>query len=119
MLKTLRTRDLEVVVGFRYLEQGSVGNWTGGRIRISQWATTVTRASAALPSSDPMSGYVIIRSDVLRRLAPQLSAIGLKILVDLFITAPSALRCAELPYRFRARSVGTSKMDAKVCTGVP
>ena len=56
----------------------------------------------------------MIRSDVLRRLAPNLSAIGFKILLDIFITAPRAFRFAELPYRFRARSLGTSKMDARV-----
>src|SRR5262245_16980898 len=35
MLKTLRSRDLEVVVGSRYLEQGGVGNWTEGGDRKS------------------------------------------------------------------------------------
>ena len=114
MLKTLRSRDLEVVVGSRYLEQGSIGNWTGGRVRISQWATAIARRVSGVTLSDPMSGFFIIRSDVLRRLAPRLSGIGFKILLDLFITAPSALRCAELAYRFRVRSRGTSKMDAKV-----
>ena len=114
MLKTLRSRDLEVVVGSRYLEQGGVGNWTGGRIRVSQWATAVARRVTGVTLSDPMSGFFMIRSDVLRRLAPNLSAIGFKILLDIFITAPRAFRFAELPYRFRARSLGTSKMDAKV-----
>ena len=114
MLKTLRSRDLEVVVGSRYLEQGGVGNWTEGRIRVSQWATAVARRVTGVTLSDPMSGFFMIRSDVLRRLAPNLSGIGFKILLDIFITAPRAFRFAELPYRFRARSLGTSKMDAKV-----
>ena len=62
-----------------------------------------------------MSGFFMVRSDVLRRLAPNLSGIGFKILLDIFITAPRATPLyAELPYRFRARSLGTSKMDAKV-----
>jgi dolichol-phosphate mannosyltransferase len=114
MLKILRSRDLEVVVGSRYLEQGGVGNWTGGRIRVSQWATAVARRVTGVTLSDPMSGFFMIRSDVLRRLAPNLSGIGFKILLDIFITAPRAFRFAELPYRFRARSLGTSKMDATV-----
>jgi len=114
MLKILRTRDLEVVVGSRYLEKGGVGNWTGGRILVSQLATAVTRRVTGVTLSDPMSGFFMIRSEMLRRLAPQLSGIGFKILLDLFITAPSVIRFAELPYRFRARPLGTSKMDAKV-----
>jgi len=77
-------------------------------------ATAVTRRVTGVTLSDPMSGFFMIRSEMLRRLAPQLSGIGFKILLDLFITAPSVIRFAELPYRFRARSLGTSKMDAKV-----
>ena len=61
-----------------------------------------------------MSGFFMIRSDLLRRLALGLSGIGFKILLDIFVTAPKPLRFMELPYRFRARSLGTSKMDAKV-----
>ena len=114
MLKILRSRNLEVVVGSRYLEQGGVGNWTGGRIRVSQWATAVARRITGVTLSDPMSGFFMIRSDALRRLAPNLSGIGFKILLDIFITAPRAFRFAELPYRFRARSLGTSKLDAKI-----
>ena len=98
MLKILRSRDLEVVVGSRYLEQGGVGNWTGGRIRVSQWATAVTRRVTGVTLSDPMSGFFMVRSDVLRRLAPNLSGIGFKILLDIFITAPKPLRCgAAIP----------------------
>ena len=61
-----------------------------------------------------MSGFFMIRSDLLRRLALDLSGIGFKILLDIFVTAPKPLRFMELPYQFRARSLGTSKMDAKV-----
>jgi dolichol-phosphate mannosyltransferase len=43
MLKTLLSRDLEVVVGSRYLEQGGVGDWTESRIRSSQIATMIAR----------------------------------------------------------------------------
>ena len=40
MLKTLLSRDLEVVVGSRYLEQGGIGDWTESRILSSQIATS-------------------------------------------------------------------------------
>jgi len=114
MLETLRSQNLDVVIGSRYLERGGLGNWTGGRSRASQWATALARRVTGVTLSDPMSGFFIVRSDVLRRLAPELSGIGFKILLDIFVTAPRPLQFVELPYRFRARSLGTSKMDAKV-----
>jgi dolichol-phosphate mannosyltransferase len=61
-----------------------------------------------------MSGFFIIRTDVLRQLVPRLSALGFKILLDIVVSAPTPLRFAEVPYRFRARTWGRSKMDAKV-----
>jgi dolichol-phosphate mannosyltransferase len=114
MLKTLRSQNLDVVIGSRYLEQGGLGNWTEGRVRASQWATMLARRLTGITLSDPMSGFFMVRADVLRGLAPNLSAIGFKILLDIFLTATRPLRFVELPYRFRARSLGTSKMDARV-----
>ena len=38
----------------------------------------------------------MIRTDVLRRLVPRLSAVGFKILLDIFFSAPTPLRFAEL-----------------------
>ena len=114
MLKALRSQELDVVIGSRYLEQGGVGDWTEGRMRLSQWATALTRRLTGVALSDPMSGFFMVRADVLRGLAPNLSGIGFKILLDIFLTARKPLRCVELPYRFRARSLGTSKMDTRV-----
>ncbi len=114
MLTALRSHELDMVIGSRYLEQAGLGDWTGGRIRLSRWATWLARRVTGVTLSDPMSGLFMVRSDVFRRLAPNLSGVGFKILLDIFITAPEPLRFAELPYQFRARAAGTSKLDAKV-----
>ena len=114
MLKTLLSRDVEVVVASRYMEQGGVGDWSESRIRSSQIATMLARRATGVTLSDPMSGFFMIRTDVLRDLVPRLSAVGFKILLDIFVSAPTPLRFREVPYLFRARSLGKSKMDAKV-----
>jgi dolichol-phosphate mannosyltransferase len=46
--------------------------------------------------------------------APRLSARGFKILLDLLLSAGRPLRVAEVPYRFRPRLAGESKLDAAV-----
>ncbi len=58
-----------------------------------------------------MSGFFAIRTEVARRLVPDLSAIGFKILLDLMTTSPTPLAFVELPYTFRTRTVGESKLD--------
>jgi dolichol-phosphate mannosyltransferase len=114
MLKTLLSDDLELVVGSRYLDQGGLEGLAVGRARASKFATAIARRITGVTLSDPMSGFFMIRTDVLRRLLPNLSAVGFKILLDVFVSAPKPLRFKEIAYRFRARPFGSSKMDAKV-----
>jgi len=42
-----------------------------------------------------------------------LSGIGFKILLDLFASSPAPLRFRELPYQFRIRHAGESKLDGQ------
>lgn len=46
--------------------------------------------------------------------ARKLSTHGFKILLDIVSTAGKSLRLVELPYQFRARQRGTSKLDARI-----
>ncbi len=114
MLETLRSQELDVVVGSRYLEGSEIADWSGGRLRLSKLATALACRVTGVVLSDPMSGFFMIRTDVLRRLVPNLSAIGFKIFLDILISAPAPLRCRELAYCFRPRSSGISKMDVRV-----
>src|SRR5207253_11161241 len=51
---------------------------------------------------------------LIEEIAPRLSTQGFKIMLDIVITAGDRLRIAELPYRFRQRLHGESKLDAGV-----
>src|ERR1043166_5484015 len=50
-------------------------------------------------------------SPYLKAAAPRLSNKGYKILVDIFASSPQRLRVAELPYAFRPRHSGESKLE--------
>jgi dolichol-phosphate mannosyltransferase len=106
---------LEVAVGSRYVESGSVGGWDVSRARISRWATQLARLVLKAELHDPMSGFFMIRREVLVRcVRAGVSGVGFKILLDLFATAPEPLRFREVPYTFRARRAGQSKLDTNV-----
>jgi dolichol-phosphate mannosyltransferase len=113
-LETLRSEDHDVVIGSRDMEQGGFGDWTDARIRSSQLATEIAKRMTGVPLSDPMSGFFMTRTELVRDLAPRLSAVGFKVLLDVFLTARTPPRFRELPYEFRSRHSGESKMDAKV-----
>ena len=103
--------DLDVVIGSRFVQGGGTGEWDRDRVAKSALATKLSRRVLKADLSDPMSGFFAIRTDVVRGLVPDLSAIGFKILLDLMTTSPRPLRFAELPYTFRTRTAGESKLD--------
>ena len=102
---------LDVVVGSRFVAGGGTGEWDSDRVAKSALATRLSRRVLKADLSDPMSGFFAIRTEVARRLAPDLSAIGFKILLDLMTTSKTPLNFVEMPYTFRTRSVGESKLD--------
>ena len=53
----------------------------------------------------------MMRSEVADKAAARLSGVGTKILIDLLASAPEPLSVVELPYRFRRRNSGSSKLD--------
>ena len=102
---------LDLVVGSRFVEGGGTGDWDTDRVAKSAFATKLSRRVLKADLGDPMSGFFMTRAAMVRDIAPHLSAIGFKILLDIMTTAPRPLRFKELPYTFRVRTEGESKLD--------
>ena len=115
MLELLRSGRADVVVASRYLDGTEVPGWAEERRLASRLAT---RFVAWLPRlrglTDPLSGFFMLRREAFDAAVHRLSAIGFKLLLDILLSAPEPLRVVELPYRFRARREGRSKLDARV-----
>jgi dolichol-phosphate mannosyltransferase len=69
---------------------------------------------AGAPVSDPMSGFFMIRRDIVSCLASRLSPDGFKILVDVILSAGGGLKIVEVPSRFCKRVAGESKLTPLV-----
>jgi dolichol-phosphate mannosyltransferase len=114
MLAVLRAEPIDIVVGSRYVDGGGVGEWDARRVGMSAFATKLGQWVLRVPLADPMSGFFMIRRDAFDRAVRRLSAIGFKILIDILASSPTPLRVRELPYVFRNRLAGESKLDAFV-----
>jgi dolichol-phosphate mannosyltransferase len=114
MLEALRGGGVDVAIGSRYVEGGGIGDWDGARASISRIATRASRAVVPADLRDPMSGFFMIRRDAFMARVRRLSSLGFKILVDLFASGERPLRFVEIPYQFRARHAGDSKLDGHV-----
>lgn len=114
MLERMRGGELDIVVGSRYVDHGSIGDWSLARRRISAVATRLSRSVLRAEIADPMSGFFMLRREVFEDVARRVSGKGFKILVDILACAKTPLRVQELPYTFRPRVAGESKLDTLV-----
>jgi dolichol-phosphate mannosyltransferase len=103
----------EIAVGSRYVTGGGTGSWNAVRKFQSWVATKLARTFLGVELTDPMSGYFILRRGDFNRILEQLDSRGFKILLEIVARlAPSRLE--EVPYTFRARFAGESKLSSKV-----
>ena len=114
MLATLKERRLDVVVASRHAAGGGFGDWQRSRRRISDLGRRLGRLVVKAELSDPMSGFFMIERRAFERAMRGLSGQGFKILLDIFASSPTPLAFAELPYEFRRRLHGESKLDTLV-----
>ncbi len=114
MLAALRDDGYEIAIGSRYVDGGGVGDWDRTRAGMSSLATRLAGIVLRTPVSDPMSGFFMLRRETFDRAARRLSAMGFKILLDIIASLPAPPRIRELPYQFRTRTAGESKLDAGV-----
>ena len=114
MLELLQTSDTDVVIGSRHLAGGGLGEWSSERVKMSNFATWCAKFVIGSNVTDPMSGFFALRRDVFHACVYDLSQQGYKILLDILTSSPRPLKVAELPYVFRTRSHGESKLDVMV-----
>jgi dolichol-phosphate mannosyltransferase len=115
MLRVLQSRkNLDVVVASRRTAGGSMGEFAQKRVRLSNLGSRVSKLVCHCDVTDPMSGFFMVDSRFFRASVPGLTGTGFKLLVDILASSPVPPRTAEVPYRFRNRLTGESKLDVNV-----
>jgi dolichol-phosphate mannosyltransferase len=114
MLARLRVQAADLVIGARYIEGGSAEGLSAVRHSSSRLANVLARKLLRIDIVDLMSGFFMLRRSLIDAVAPRLSTRGFKILVDILASAGRDIRVIELPYQFRARQHGASKLDNQV-----
>lgn len=104
----------DLAIGSRYAGAGSTGDWSKNRVLISRFATKLSGGFGHNNVSDPMSGFIAIRRDLIVQIMPCLSIIGFKLLLDILLSSPMKLKIEEFHYTFKSRVAGESKLDAAV-----
>jgi dolichol-phosphate mannosyltransferase len=113
MYWALAAGPANLAIGTRVADEQK-GGLSPARQKLSDLGAWFFRRLAGAPVTDPMSGFFMIRREIVARLAPRLSPDGFKILVDVILFAGRQLKIVEVPYRFRKRMAGQSKLTPLV-----
>jgi len=114
LIDAITIGDADIAIGSRYVAEGSIGDWDAQRAKGSRLATLLSQNILKTPVSDPMSGFFVVRKAAVIDALPHLSNMGFKILLDVLVSCPAPLKVVELPYQFRNRNAGESKLDSTV-----
>jgi dolichol-phosphate mannosyltransferase len=112
MLHRMKAKQLDIVVGSRKAVGGSMGDFSRTRVWLSNLGTKIGRLIRHCEMSDAMSGLFLVDRNFFREVVHRLTGAGFKILLDLAASSPRPVRLEEVPYHFRARHRGDSKLDA-------
>jgi dolichol-phosphate mannosyltransferase len=105
----------DLVLGSRYVEGGSIGDWGPLRRAISHGASIYTRA-LLMPIRDPTGGFKCFRRAVLETIAlDAVHARGYAFQIELTYRAlRKGFRVVEIPIHFVDRTHGGSKMSRAI-----
>ena len=114
MLAEIRA-GADLAVGSRYVAGGTTGE---GLSPIRRWGSETANGLAqrlvGVELTDPMSGFFMVRRDKVEAVAGKLAKEGYKLLLDLVWSLGKPLKVVELPFEFRERHHGASKLDTLV-----
>jgi dolichol-phosphate mannosyltransferase len=116
LVAAIDARQLDLVIGSRYLHGVSVVNWPLRRLILSTFANRYVRAVTGLPARDCTSGYRCWRRTALATLPlRRFVSDGYAFLVEMLYEAMSAgCRIGEVPIIYVERREGQSKMSRSV-----
>jgi len=110
--------EYDVVIGSRYVEQGSIDKrWDYSRRFLSWWANSVwTRLILGVRTRDATAGFKCWRRSALEKIyLADICSNGYIFQVEMcFVAEKLKLRMLELPIHFEERRVGKSKMTTVV-----
>jgi dolichol-phosphate mannosyltransferase len=114
LLDTLR--DVDVVLGTRYVPGGSVHNWPLHRLALSRGGNLYIRMALGMPFKDATGGYRAYRMPVLDAIdVATVASQGYSFQVELAWRAyRHGFRIAEVPITFTDRVRGASKISGNI-----
>ena len=111
MIRIQKEYDLDMVVGSRFLRKKFTTGLSKKRTLISKFANWLASKISGVKLTDPMSGFFLIKREIIDQQAPKLTGLGFKILLDIFSSSKNKIKYKEIDFHFKPRQFGESKLS--------
>lgn len=113
MISAVRDEGYDLVVGSRRIPGGGADKWPWYRKISSDIATVIAKTILDIKLSDPMSGYFTLKRELFEKVKQEINPRGYKILLEIYVRS-NPPRVKEVPFIFKDRKQGYSKVNTKV-----
>ncbi len=114
MIKAIKDQSLDLIIASRFIRSNKTLAFSKYRNLLSNLANLLANKISKAKLTDPMSGFFLIRRKVFDKIAPNLSGLGFKILLDIFSSSREKINYKEIHFNFKKRLYGESKLDSLV-----
>jgi dolichol-phosphate mannosyltransferase len=115
LYRRVASDEADVASASRFIEDHArEGLGSDQRLALSNRGIGMANKFFGLDLTDPLTGFFALRRNRLEETVPRLSGLGFKILLDLITSMSPAPNVSEVPFKFRQRVAGESKLDRKV-----
>ncbi len=105
--------SLDIVIGSRFTENGEISSNAFSMVRKlgSKITTFAIKKLLRIKSSDPLSGFFMVKKETFLKKSDKLQTQGFKVLADFLATCGTSIETREIGYSFKNRVSGESKMS--------
>ncbi len=108
-----KNNSLDIVIGSRFTETGEINEKAFSKMRKlgSKASTLIIKKVLNIESTDPLSGFFMVKKESFLKSSENLQTQGFKVLADFLATSRNNIKIKEIGYKFRNRTAGESKMS--------
>lgn len=113
MIQSIISNNSDICIASRNIENGGYGDLSRMRKFLSKSGIWIANFFLNMNLSDPMSGYFALSRDLFDEVKGRINPRGFKILLEI-IYKSSNIRIAHVPYHFKARRHGETKLTPAI-----
>ena len=114
LIRKFEYTNCDIVIGSRRLVNYKKANLNPIRFFFSKFLNQAFNNLFNQKILDPMSGFFLIKKNIVKNVKGNLVLIGYKILIDIILSSNKKLNIKEVYINFRVRDKGFSKMRLKI-----